>query len=188
MAKRSTGLHLIDDHLIAIGHVAIRGSQLDALIQSTLISMAGGMPKRIEAYITKLQTRDQIALLQDVLKAIFPADEAAIVEFIKHVHGARNDRNDVIHKSWGKTDDETTVNMVDLAKPHEIKRHGMRAKDIHAIADRLFSLHMTLHAWSMKWLDMPRPLSLPSSSASPSLGELIESLARSVRPPGPYRE
>jgi hypothetical protein len=154
-AKRSTKLHLSDDHLVAIAHVAVRGNQLDTQIQSTLVSMSYGLPERVNAYITGMTVPNQIGMLEQVLKAIFPTEKAKIEKLIGDIRGARKDRNDVIHAGWAKTDNEKLVHLVDLSKPEEIKRRNVTSRHIHKIADHLFDLFKRIHEYWFRWLHLP---------------------------------
>jgi hypothetical protein len=142
--SRSTKLHLLDEHLIEIGHVAIRGHQLDSTIQNILIQLSKGLPSRMGIYLTNLPTPQQITLLGDVLISSYPEDKNKIDDLIKKIHGARTERNDIIHSAWSPSGDGESVNLHNSKNPRTYKREKVVAKDIRVVAERLLACSQEL--------------------------------------------
>jgi hypothetical protein len=93
--------HLKDEHLIAIGHVALRSTMLDTMIDFTVEAMSKSYPKVMR----------EIALKWSV--PLLPEHESAIGEFISEICMARKERADVIHRVWGTTDTDHEKVLID---------------------------------------------------------------------------
>ena len=87
--RASVKLHLTDEHLVAIGHVAVRAAMLDKLIEMTTVQVARDYPKTMKDEALGFSTPKKIRLIRDALTRDMPESEHAIFEFFSEIDAAR---------------------------------------------------------------------------------------------------
>src|ERR1700730_12122173 len=105
--------HLEDDHLVAIGHVALRSAVLDTMIDFTVEAMSKSYPKVMRGISLKLPVPQKLELISQELTKLLPEHGSAIGEFMSEIRKAREARADVIHRVWGSTDTDHEKVLID---------------------------------------------------------------------------
>jgi hypothetical protein len=147
--RKLVELHLLPEHLIAIGHVAVRSAVLDLIIEFTVESISKPYPEIARKGMLELSTPKKIDLTKQALTKDLPKSEYAIAEFISEVHAARVERDAIIHRIWEKTDTAEEKKLIDPR--HWIKRAPKRTTDktMMALATRMIDLTFELGDWKM---------------------------------------
>lgn len=141
--------HLLNEHLIAIGHVAIRSSMLDTMINSTVEALSKSYPKIIRDTAMKWQVPQQLDLIKQEITKLLPKHECAIAEFVGEVKTARNERADVMHRMWGTTDTDEEKLLIELRDWTKQKRPPKRttAAQMMILATKMIDLMFELVDW-----------------------------------------
>src|SRR5271155_3873784 len=104
-AKREAfKLNLLPEHLVAIGHIAIRAAMLDKLIDMTAEQIIRRYPGTVRKHLDELSTPARLELIKEDLIRSIPELKNSVSEFTSEVSSARYERNDIIHGLWRSTD------------------------------------------------------------------------------------
>jgi hypothetical protein len=76
LRRRAFELHLQDDQLIAVGHVAIRSAMLDKLIDLTFQQIIRHYPETLRNELDKLSSPKRIKVIQDDLTQGYAGQQA----------------------------------------------------------------------------------------------------------------
>jgi hypothetical protein len=106
--------HLSDEHLIAIGNVAIRSAMLDTMIDFTVDALSKSYPKIMRDTSLRWSVPQKLELIKQEITKLLPKHECAIAEFVGEVKTAREERADVMHRSWGTTDTDDEKMLIEL--------------------------------------------------------------------------
>jgi hypothetical protein len=160
--------HLLDEHLIAIGHVAIRAAVLDITIEHTVDAIELAYPEIVRREVKALSTPDKLKLIKQVLQSEMPGHENGIGEFVSEVNGARDERNAIIHRLWsniaGSPEEKALVDprRLTTAAPRKVT-----AKSMRNLATRMIDLTFELSDWKMLNNDIRRRQWLASHGKPP---------------------
>lgn len=148
--RKAFELALHDDHLIAIGQVALRGGMLDNLIDLTAEHLIQRHSPIIRKELSKFTTAKKIDLIKEALTQDMPESSNAIAEFFGELYSARSERNEIVHRTW-RTTDTPEVKALVKVKHNEPEEHvrSVTAKGMIALADRLLDLAIELGDWKM---------------------------------------
>jgi hypothetical protein len=143
-------LPLLDDHLIAIGQVALRGGMLDNLIELTAEQLIRRHSPMVRKELGKFTTAKKIDLIKEALTQDMPESSNAIAEFFGELYSTRSERNEIVHRTWRATDTPEVKALVKV-KHNEPEEHvrSVTAKGMSALADRLLDLAIELGDWKM---------------------------------------
>ena len=97
-------LHLENDHLIAIGHVAARAAMLDMMIELAVETLSKSYRSTLRKKALELSIPQKLELFKEALIKDLPRHENAISEFISEVHSVRELRHKIIHGIWRRTE------------------------------------------------------------------------------------
>ena len=149
--RESVKLHLLDEHLIAVGHVALRAAMLDKMIELTGAQVARDYPKTLKNEALAFSTPKKLKLIKDALIKEIPENEYAISEFISEVEACRYERNDIMHKIWRTTEAAEVKELVDLqlGEPEKSIRR-VTAKSMMDLATKMIDLTFELADWKMR--------------------------------------
>jgi hypothetical protein len=151
--KRREGfvLDLQDDHLLAIGHVAVRSAMLDKLIDLTFEQIIRHYPETTKKEMSKLPSPTRIRVIKDDLVEKMPEDRDGISDFISEIFSARDERNDILHRMWRSTDSLEVKALVEIThdKP-ELERRRVTPSSMKETANRLLDLAIELGDWKMR--------------------------------------
>lgn len=129
-------LALDDDHLIAIGQVALRAGMLDNLIDLTAEQLIQRHSPIIRKELSKLTTAKKIGLIQEALTQDMPESSNAIAEFFGELYSARSERNEIVHNTWRATDTPEVKALVKVKhKGPEEHVRSVTAKGMIALAE-----------------------------------------------------
>ena len=163
-------LHLLPEHLIAIGHVAIRAAMLDKLIDMTAAQIIRHYPVTVQKHLEELTTPAQLDLIKDDLTKVMPDHKNAIAEFASEVKSARHERNDIIHGLWRATETPEIKAIVEITHdtPEKEKRR-VTDKSMMRLASQLLDLAIELGDWKMAFntAHHQQPASSPGMSPPP---------------------
>ena len=149
--RESVKLHLQKEHLIAVGHVAIRASMLDKMIEMTAEQIIFQYPKTLREEALRFSTNKKLQLTRDDLIKDMPDSEHAIAEFISEVASARSERNDIIHRIWRSTEAVDTKELVELRRGEPEKTiRRVSTKSMMALANRIIDLTFELADWKVR--------------------------------------
>ncbi len=148
--RKAFELALLDDHLIAIGQVALRGGMLDNLIELTAEQLIRRHSPIIRKELSKFTTAKKIDLIKEALTQDMPESSNAIAEFFGELYSARSERNEIVHRTWRATDTPEVKALVKV-KHNEPEEHvrSVTPKGMIALADRLLNLAIELGDWKM---------------------------------------
>jgi hypothetical protein len=146
---RRSKLHLLAEHLIGIGHVAVRAGQLETAIKTTIDrrSNYGPLPKSLKKVVMDLSQRQQLKLLEEWFSRDLPRRAAEIHKLFSGIHKALNERNEIIHGVWQPTKSKSIKNIVEMdlsIRKIKIRRSGVTAKTLHALAEMMLDLGIEL--------------------------------------------
>ena len=149
--RESVKLHLLDDHLIAIGHIAVRAAILDEMIVLTAGQVIRNYPKTLREEAEQFSTPKKIKLIKDALIEDIPESEHAILEFITEVESARYERNDIIHRIWRATEAPEIKELVrlQLGQPERSIRR-VSTRGMMALATKMIDLTFELADWKTR--------------------------------------
>ncbi len=149
--RESMKLHLLDEHLIAVGHVAVRAGMLDKMIEMTAEQVLLQYPKTIQKEGLKFSTPKKLQIVEDALVHELGDSKHAIAEFIREVSAARSERNDIIHKIWRSTEAVDTKELVDMRRGEPEKPiRRVTAKSMMALATRMIDHTFEMADWKMR--------------------------------------
>ena len=140
-------LHLLDEHLIGIGYIAIRAGQLDAHIERTIDDTTPQFPASIAKMLVALSVPKKIDLIGEWLKTDLTQRKREISEFISTIHATRSERDDVVHRTWERTDAADEKLLVDRRGGKVTPKRKVTAKYLLGLADRLLELALKLDEW-----------------------------------------
>jgi hypothetical protein len=151
LRRKAFELPLLDDHLIAIGHVAVRSAMLDKLIDLTFATIIQGHTKTIHAELKKLPSPKRITAIKEALIKELPEYSQGISDFISEIFSAREERNDILHRMWRSTDTPEIKALVERYhdKP-ELEKRRVSPSSMIDTATRLLDLAMELGDWQMQ--------------------------------------
>ena len=148
--RRAFELHLLDEHLVAIGHVAIRAAMLDNLIELTAQQIIKRYSETVSSELAKWPSSKKVALIKEALIADMPAYKNAISEFFSEVWSSRTERNEVLHRTWRTTETPEVKALVEVVHggPEKFVRR-VTAKSMMDLANRTLDLALELGDWKM---------------------------------------
>jgi hypothetical protein len=148
--RKAYELHLLPEHLMAIGHVAIRAAMLDKLIEMTAAQITRHYLPTVQKHLEELTTPAQLELIKDDLTRVMPDHKNAIAEFASEVKSARYERNDIIHGLWRATETPEIKAIVNITHntPEKEKRR-VTDKSMMRLANQLLDLAIELGDWKM---------------------------------------
>jgi hypothetical protein len=177
-------LHLHDDHLIAIGHVAVRSAMLDKLIDLTFQQIIRRYPEIVRGELEKLPSPKRINVIKEALIQEMPNDAAAISSYISEVFSARDERNDILHRMWRSTDTPEVKALVEISHDApEFEKRRVTAQSMRATANRLLDLAIELCDWKMR----SNSVQLNRSASSPGMPRQPSWEPPAPRPSGKHR-
>jgi hypothetical protein len=149
--RDSVKLNLSDEHLVAIGHVAVRAAMLDKMIELTNGQVARDYPKTLKVEALGFSTPKKLKLIKDALTKDMSESEHAISEFISEISAARYERNDIMHRIWRTTEADEVKELVDLqlGEPEKPIRR-VTAKSMRDLATKMIDLTFELADWKMR--------------------------------------
>jgi hypothetical protein len=139
--------HLLNEHLIAIGNVALRSAMLDTMIDFTIEALSKAYPKLLRDFSLRSPAPQKLELIAQELTKRLPEHESAIDEFIGEIRKAREERADVIHRVWGTTDTDHEKVLID---PRHWKLRPPKrttANKMMELATRMIDLTFELVDW-----------------------------------------
>jgi hypothetical protein len=110
--ERAT-LHLLDEHLIAIGHVAVRSATIDIMIDAWSRTIMNQLTKTARDRLANLSTPQKLDLIGEALSKDIPKYRHAITSFIQEVKDAREERSSIIHHVWEQTESQLEKELLD---------------------------------------------------------------------------
>lgn len=151
LRRKAFELPLEDEHLIAIGHVAVRSAMLDNLIDLTFAQIIQGQTSTVRAELEKLSSPNRIRAIKEELIKELPQYSKGISDFISEIFSARDERNDILHQTWRSTESPEMKALVKLAhdKP-EVEKRRVTAGTMAETATRLLDLALELGDWKMQ--------------------------------------
>jgi len=166
-------LALLEEHLIAIGQVALRGGMLDNLVDLTAEQLIQRHSPIIRKELSKFTTAKKIDMIKEALTQDMPESRHAIAEFFSELYSARSERNEIVHRTW-RTTDTPEVKALVKVKHNEPEEHvrSVTAKGMIALADRLLDLAIELGDWKMT----SNNAQLRQSASSPGMRQPVWSL------------
>jgi hypothetical protein len=151
LRRKAFELPLNDSHLFAIGHVAARAAMLDSLINLTFHDLISRHPHTIKKELKKFSVPKQIDTIKESLIQNLPTDAKGINNFISEIYSARDERNDIMHRTWRSTDSPEIKALVKITNDApELEKRRVTAKGMIATADRLLDLALELSDWKMR--------------------------------------
>lgn len=143
-------LHLENDHLIAIGHVAARAAMLDMMIELAVETLSKSYPSTLRKKALELSIPQKLELFKEALIKDLPRHENAISEFISEVHSVRELRHKIIHGIWRRTESSEAKELLDVRhwKP-EKPAHRVTAKSMLALANQMIDLSFEMGDWKI---------------------------------------
>jgi hypothetical protein len=173
--SQQLGPLVLDEHFIAISHVAVRAGMLDTMIELTVQQIIRRYPKTLQDEATVFSTPKKLKLIKDALADEMDESKHAISEFISEVSAARYERHDIIHKIWRATDAAESKDLVAL-RPGEAEKiiRRVTAKSMMALATKMVDLTLEMADWKMRVNQLqqrqfassrgirPPPVALPS--------------------------
>ena len=165
-------LHLSDEQLIAIGQVAVRSAELDMAIEATMALLCNMMPQLMIDKISKFSTPKKLDLIGAYFTLHLPKKTKELKEFISAVHGARGERDDVIHRMWLESDNPDIKELWMLAKWPKFKhKRSVTAAWLRGLADRMDRFVWTMNDW---YLEAMKEASAHPSQRNALLGKLLQ--------------
>lgn len=160
-----------NDHLIAIGKIAIESSCLEQTIQLATWQILG-LPEEKGSHITgKMHLDGRVNLFVDVARSYFPEpSRAELDDIIKDIRQARTQRNLIIHGLWSLGKPEANSSSCIYRYKREkgvfrLRHKNYTAPQIEAIAkqisDALIRFTLFLHKHGVSPPDAPRIASTP---------------------------
>lgn len=160
-----------NDHLIAIGKIAIEASCLEQTIQLATWQILG-LPEEKASYITgKMHLDGRIILFEDVARSYFPESSLAELEdIVKDIRQARTQRNHIIHGLWehGKPEASSSARVYRYKREKgvfRLRHKNYTAPQIEAVAkqisDALIRFTHFLNKHGVSPPDAPRITSTP---------------------------
>jgi hypothetical protein len=145
--RKAFKLALLDDHLIAIGQVALRRGMLDNLIDLTAEQLIQRHSPIIRKELSKFTKAKKIDLIKEALTQDIPESSNAIAEFFGELYSARSERNEIVHRTWQATDTPEVKALVKV-KHNEPEEHvrSVTTKGVIALAHRLLDLAISNNA------------------------------------------
>jgi hypothetical protein len=143
-------LHLKPEHLIAIGNVAVRSAVLDLMIEITEEYMSKNFPEFRAGRTANLSTPQKLDIIKKALTKQLPQHKHAIAECIRDVNRARDERAEIIHRVWERTDSEEVKVLIDPR--HWMKRKPLRrvtSESMMTLATSMIDLAFELSDWKM---------------------------------------
>jgi hypothetical protein len=167
--RKAFKLALDDDHLIAIGQVALRAGMLDNLIDLTAEQLIQRHSPIKRKELGKFTRPRKLDLIKEALTQEMPESSNAIAEFFDEIHSARSESNEIVHRSWRATDTPEVKALVKV-KHKEPEEHvrSVTAKGMVALAEKLLDLAIELGDWKMASnnAQLRRSASAPLSATS----------------------
>jgi hypothetical protein len=170
LRRRAFELHLQDDQLIAVGHVAIRSAMLDKLIDLTFEQIIRHYPETLRNELDRLSSPKRIKVIQDDLTKVMPGNKHAIHDFINEIFSVRDERNDILHRMWRSTESPEVKILVEVSHDApELEKRRVTAQSMRATADRLLDLAIELGDWKMAFNAalLRRSVAAPGTPAPP---------------------
>lgn len=149
--RESVKLHLLDKHLGAVGHVAVRAGMLDKMIEMTAEQVLMQYSKTIRKEGLRFPTPKKLQIIEEQLVEELGESKHAIAEFIGDVSAARAERNDIIHKIWRSTEAVDTKELVELRRGEpERSVRRVTAESMMALATKMIDLTFEMADWKMR--------------------------------------
>lgn len=167
--RKAFELHLLDDQLIAVGHVAIRSAMLDKLIDLTFAQIIRHYQPTLKAEAEKMPSPKRIRIIQDDLTRAMPESKHALADFFSEIFSARDERNDILHRMWRSTESPDVKALVEISHDAaELEKRRVTSQSMRGTANRLLDLAIELGDWKMRFNDAR----LRQSAASPGIPTL----------------
>ncbi len=128
--REQAKLHLLDEHLVAIGHVAVRSARLDMMIEAWATTLINQLTKTASNRLSSLSTLQKLDLIGEALTKDIPRHKHAITEFVQDVKDARDERSAIMHRVWAQTESQLEKELLDpkLWTAPKSKRFAARRK------------------------------------------------------------
>lgn len=138
---------LPDEHHYAIAAVATRSSQMEHHIEHT-IYIAFLLQNNTAEFLLKNLGADRIVgLLRAKMLDMMPNEEEKITKLFSEIKRVRNERNEIMHWIWGKTEDPQTAQHATIRPYRKQIEKTKSAEDIQKIADDMLNVSKALVRW-----------------------------------------
>jgi len=142
-------LHLMDEHLLGIGYVAVRAGQLDHHIEGIVARTAPFFAHTIETLILGLSVPKKLTLIGEWLVTDLPLQKAEIKAFISATHGVRSERDEVVHRAYRKTENDEVKEVFDpLPKGSPRAPRQVTAQYLLKLGERIMEQTRQLDRWT----------------------------------------
>lgn len=133
-----------DEHLIAIGKIAIESASVEQTLQLAIWQILG-VPEEKGSYVTgHLRLDSRLILFQDIAPSYFPKSaHCKLKKKINAIRKANTERNRIIHGLWehGK-DSPAKIHKYKKAKgEYELRYKIFTAEQLEKIATQIFDAH-----------------------------------------------
>lgn len=147
--RKSVKLQLRDDHLIAIGQVAVRSAMFDLLVELTCDQISKAFPNVLQKRTRQFSTPQRMELIEQQLIKQLPRHKNAIEEYFCEARTAREIRSLIMHRVWRNTesDDEKELQEMRDWKPSPHVR--VTAGSMMNLANQFIDLMFELADWKM---------------------------------------
>ena len=136
-----------ENHHFAIASVAVRAAQLDNYIE-LLISVVLWTREHTCRFLLKNLNGDKyVDLTKHLLLDSVPNHQADIEEIFSKIKELRNERNELLHWLWGKSEDITVAKYAQIRPFRERKIKTKTAVQIQIIAEDFLLMINLLMAW-----------------------------------------
>jgi hypothetical protein len=129
--------YIHDEHLMAIGHVAIGAATLDHMIEFAIFDLMHPHHNSAEKILRGWNQDKQVGFVHTMLTDKYPSHVGDIDRFIVDLKDARKQRNDVIHYVWGHVDEKGAAKLGTYRPFRQVVEKSMTAAEIDAVADKL---------------------------------------------------
>jgi hypothetical protein len=144
-------LHLLDEHLLGIGYVAVRAGQLDHHIEEVVARAAPLFAETIATQVLGLSVPKKLVLIGEWLQIDLPKDKAAIKKFVSNTHAVRGERDEVVHRSYRKTEKDEVKEVFDphpKGKPRAPRQ--VTPQYLVDLGERIMDQTRQLDSWTSK--------------------------------------
>jgi hypothetical protein len=175
-------LHLLDEHLIAIGHIGVRAAVLDEMIVLTAGQVIRNYPKTLREEADLFSTPKKLRLIKDALIEDMPESKHAISEFISDIEAVRYERNDIMHRIWRATEAPEIKELVQLqlGEPEKSIRR-VSSTGMMSLANKMVDLTFELADWKTRSTQIRQRRFAASAGIRPPLPALPNAPRVSVK-------
>jgi hypothetical protein len=126
---------LPNDHLCAIGKVAVRSGQLDWHVERLTLVAFRRQPETAKFLLKNLGADRVVSLMKAVLLDAAPEHENLIVNLDSEINRLKSERNSIMHWIWGESDHSDTAIHLSARSFREHHQKTRTAQEIQRIAD-----------------------------------------------------